>query len=624
MTLSRALTVIFILLLLHSVVAVSTGWKHNIMDQHGFRQTQTAMTIDYMVKGGPWISYETPVLGPPWAIPIEFPLYQWVAALTVFLLHIPVDQAGRLVSILFYYASLVPIHFLLRRVGLSMEQRLPFLILTVASPIYIFWSRTVMIESCALFLSLVYLAAAAEYLDKPKTSLAVLTLASGALAAMVKITTFFGFAVCAGFFLLSNRLFRPNEARESTRTHLIFAGCAGIGPFLGGYGWSLFAEAQRELNPLADFLSLHALQGRNFGTINLRFSPEMWRVMWSRSVTDILGSNLLILPILVCLPLIRRERTLSLLSVAAFLIVELTFSYLHFESNYYPYANGLFLIAALGFCIAGLIGLQGHARVSGLILLGLSIGLALYQYHVSFHQAQAIEDISVQGIAKAIQQNSKPEDVVMVYGMDWSSELPYSSHRRGIMVRDNTGAANPMLQKSLANLGSNRIGAIAFCRAARALSAEIEGSTCLYGFEESPKYEDNICALYLPSAHPKPADSCSLRLINNPVLGYLDVPVAGARIGNSLDVGGWALSQVGIREVTIYLDGRPVGAAKLGVHRPDVQKVHPQFRDSLTAGFQATIDLGRVDAGSHVIAVEVEANDGGRRDLTNIPITVGR
>src|SRR5262249_19050817 len=159
---------------------------------------------------------------------------------------------------------------------------------------------------------------------------------------------------------------------------------AGVLPLLAGYLWSLYAEAQRVQNPLAGFLSLNALHEFNFGTPHLRVSSEFWQVVWSRSVRDILGSNLLVLPVILCLPLIRRERKLCLFSAAAFLIVLLTFTNLHFVHNYYQYANGVFLIAALAFCVAGLIGIGGPARLTGLSLFAIALVLGLHQYRVSF------------------------------------------------------------------------------------------------------------------------------------------------------------------------------------------------------------------------------------------------
>ena len=381
------------------------------------------------------------------------------------------------VSVFFFYASLPPIYFLLRTLRMSMSQRLPFLILIMASPLYIFWSRTVMIESCALFLSLVYLALAAEYLASPRPGVAVLTLLTGSLAAMVKLPTFFGFAICSAFLLVADMHRGSIRDRARRQTHLLFAGCAGIVPGLAGFGWSLYAQAQRALNPLGGFLALNALSGFTYGTTRQRFSPELWRVIWMWSIPDILGSNLLVVPLLICLPLVRKgQRTRALSSLAVFVVVWMTFTNLHYVHSYYQYANGVFLIAALGFTIAGLIGLEGGARVSGLIFLGITVVLALNQYRATYEKSQESDNISLQNTAKAIQENSNPDDVLMVYGLDWSPELPYSSHRRSIMVRHGGGPELPQLQRAVANLGKpqDRCGGRLSLRANRACDGRAE------------------------------------------------------------------------------------------------------------------------------------------------------
>jgi hypothetical protein len=43
------------------------GWTHSISGaaQHGFRQTQTALSTVYLARGAPVLAYETPVIGPP-------------------------------------------------------------------------------------------------------------------------------------------------------------------------------------------------------------------------------------------------------------------------------------------------------------------------------------------------------------------------------------------------------------------------------------------------------------------------------------------------------------------------------------------------------------------------------
>ena len=53
-----------------------------------------------MMHGGSFLRYETPVLGPPWSLPFEFPLYQGIVAGLAKIFSTPLDQTGRFVSIL--------------------------------------------------------------------------------------------------------------------------------------------------------------------------------------------------------------------------------------------------------------------------------------------------------------------------------------------------------------------------------------------------------------------------------------------------------------------------------------------------------------------------------------------
>jgi hypothetical protein len=55
---------IFLCSLVFLGFALLKGWDGSIVDIHGFRQTQTAITVRYLLKGGPWLAYETPVLVP--------------------------------------------------------------------------------------------------------------------------------------------------------------------------------------------------------------------------------------------------------------------------------------------------------------------------------------------------------------------------------------------------------------------------------------------------------------------------------------------------------------------------------------------------------------------------------
>lgn len=145
------LAILFGVCLIYTIRTASIGWDHTINDRHSFRQSQTATTAYYMVNNPFKLAYETPILGKPWSIPMEFPIYQWIVARIVGILGMPLDQAGRLVSLLFFLSTTIPLFCLLRTAGVSSGYSWLPLTLFVVSPFYIFWSRTFMIESSALF-----------------------------------------------------------------------------------------------------------------------------------------------------------------------------------------------------------------------------------------------------------------------------------------------------------------------------------------------------------------------------------------------------------------------------------------------------------------------------------------
>src|SRR5262249_22682730 len=158
----------------------------------GFRQTQTALNTYFMLGHRYAIIYETPVLGPPWELPFEFPLYEWVVAAVVTCTGWPLDQTGRLVSRIFYFLCLFPCWHLLRLLRVSVAGRLIGLSLFLLSPVYIIWSRAFLIETTVLFLALSTLACTLAWLERPRLWLVLLALGLATLTALVKITTFAG------------------------------------------------------------------------------------------------------------------------------------------------------------------------------------------------------------------------------------------------------------------------------------------------------------------------------------------------------------------------------------------------------------------------------------------------
>jgi hypothetical protein len=209
---------------------VAMRWRLPLLGMHSFRQTQTALTSYWLMRGSPWFAYETPVLGAPWSLPLEFPFYQLLVAKLTEWTGLPLDSTGRLVSYLFVVLTIIPVRMLARAWKLDDNYVRVFAILLLASPIYLFWGTAFLIETfvvffCFWFLAEVELATRSSHL----TALA-LSILFGAVAALGKIMTFVPFECLAGLILLSNLVKRVGR-HESLWPPILIGGTITAIPF---------------------------------------------------------------------------------------------------------------------------------------------------------------------------------------------------------------------------------------------------------------------------------------------------------------------------------------------------------------------------------------------------------
>jgi len=511
---------VFGVALVHALVGLAQGFDNSVLDMHGFRQSQTAISTYYLLHGGNWIAYETPVLGPNWSIPFEFPLYQWVVASFVWLTGMSLDAAGRVVSVACFLWSLWLVHACLDHFGLSRDRRLIFSSLILVSPLYLFWSRTFMIESLALLLGLAYLLCVIRYLRRPQAATLVAMALLGILAGVTKITTFFGFGLAASLLLLERWLRSPSEAvstaesrwgavRQRIRQHvgvsfgLFWAGAAV--PLIATLAWTAYTDALKRTVPLAaDFITSAALREWNFGTVSQRLSPTYWSdLVFTRMGTDIFGSragtSIALLVIAAACIRSREFRAPILACVALFLAVLLTFTNLHLVHNYYQYANAVFLLFALGFALVAL--MRDPHRLCALLgvaaLLLLTVGAA-YGYNQVLREV-ARSNFPPEPIVAQVRERVAPDDVILVYGRDWSSAIPYYAERRAIMDRSFRAVDDVVLQRSLALLGERRLGGVVSCGMRERSPAELDARLRALGFATVPVDVQRDCELYLPA-----------------------------------------------------------------------------------------------------------------------------
>ena len=169
-----------------------------------------------------------------------------------------------------FLATFYPFYKILKSLALTVNQIFLVLTLYCVSPEYLFWSRTFMIESTVLALSMFFLMFIILIYEKSAGTnkgnwpmLLGMTL-TGALAAMVKVTTFYAFFAAGVAFLGWQWLYRDREIaklkNKSLTPLLSFAIFAVLIPLAALFRWTFYCDSLKSLNPLARHLTPTALQ----------------------------------------------------------------------------------------------------------------------------------------------------------------------------------------------------------------------------------------------------------------------------------------------------------------------------------------------------------------------------
>lgn len=455
-----------------SLYATSVGFYNTIFDFHGFRQAQTAISADSILHGGSFLHYETPVLGPPWPVPFEFPLYQGIVAVLARAFSTRLDQTGRFVSILFYYLCFFPLASILSHIGLRRTQMVPALALFAMSPIYIFWSRVFMIESTALFLSLMYTDQMFRLVvGKRRWQYRHLMsgAAFGALAGLVKVTTFAPF-FALGTSLAAWGLWRDRESGKFKGSiAAAVATLCVVFPVAVTWCWTKFADEVKAQNPFGVYLT-----STNKGMIAWNFGTLAQRLQFQNYIHFLIAANLHIgsivtaaVVLMVYVWLCGRWNWLAVACLVLYVATTLTFFNLHYQHEYYPYSDAIFLVVAIGALIASVLKIRGPGAWIGIELLVVEMAACGYCYLTHYYPIQSKNAPGRPAAAALVDNTTKPDSVIVILGMDWSSEFPYQSHRRAIMdtsfsIKELISDSGPV-ERAISNEGPQNIAALVAC-----------------------------------------------------------------------------------------------------------------------------------------------------------------
>ena len=423
------------------------------VDFFPFRQTQTAVVIrEYMQNG---LSLHSPlsVLGPPWDVPLEFPLYQLIAAQVGLTMGWGVELAARVTCLVFFEITAILLAVLARRWFSSGTALLALALFQVLPFGYVYGSSSMIefLPTAALLGGILAIDTWVRRRDRerPQHWLLVVVAVLLVIACLVKITTALPWTLVylAALLNWNTNACTPPAAGAGARFRGFIAAnrsrALGLVPLavgaVAGLAWTRYADFVKEQSPYTHFLMSSNLSSWYFGTVDQRLRTENWAapLEWAGSIA---GPGLLLVAFCLAAILLWPTRRAITISLALTLPVSAAvFFNLYVVHNYYLCAVYPALVLIIAAAIAGFTQLAHQPSLRATIGITLTV-VALAAAWLSpqgqliskrtndpaFNYSQSVE----------IASNTKPEDGIIVVGCGWSSEVLYFADRRGLMLQN--------------------------------------------------------------------------------------------------------------------------------------------------------------------------------------------
>lgn len=587
----RLLWALLGLTLLASLWWATRGWERPLIDRHEFRQIQTAIGAYWIKEAGYRFDYETPLFGPPWSFPLEFPTYQLIVGKISAWCGTDLEVTGRAVNLLFLLAGLPAVYGLAGALGFARSRRMLVVAAVLCAPIHLFYARTFMIESAALCFSLWFVYALVRAAHESRAGWPPLALLFGVLAALTKTTTFLIFL---GPAVLAAWAFPVVKERPMLRGgRRLFVPFIPAAAALGlAYAWVRHADAIKHSNPFTGFLASTELAKWNWGTLEQRLSAEFWIELW-RNVSGFVIAEIALVPVAIALLVAPAPlRRVALVAIAAFFGGALLFSNLFHIHDYYYFANTTLLLFGCGILLAALWDREGMPPVVRHALVAIFFGAQFLLFHRGYADYLRREPVQPPGLAEVIRAATPSDGVILLYGWDWKGLLPYYAERRAVMVPDGRHQEFSVLEDVVRQLPPRRIvGLVVATDPLRGATAFVRNRTDRFHLGAAPIASSADGDFYLADDL---ADAARQRLDGRSFTGVaLNLGGAGHTFPANLPVDASLLvfgsfAPAARAGLTLYgmsvgeLDGRPV----LHAHAPsELEFVPPTGARSIHAEF---------------------------------------
>lgn len=402
-----------------------------LSEAYAFRQFQTTLMIREYMEGGFFQLSPLPLFGPPWQVPMEFPLFQWVAALGGTVVGASPQIAGRLTALAFFLICAAFVALIGTRLYSASVGFVGFVIFLFA-PFGWQWGSAPLIEFAATAGALISIYLIMMWTERRMWWLLVALTLSLSVLTLVKSTT----AVVWVLPILAISLAWKNTdgIREAlTRwplvIPLVISGILGI-------AWTRLSDSFKGGYQFTQFLTSESLTTWNFGSVDQRLDTRNWAKIFEYSEA-INGLPIIFFALVIVALAIWRVRLITIALASTLFVGPMVFFNLYYMHGYYLSA---FYPAIVIVMAAGVIGIASLVRDTAgrMVVTGAIVLNVLVMAWIS-PEGQLVSQRSTEGLyqfplAEEIVSNIPADAGVITIGCDWNPAYSYLSGRKTLML----------------------------------------------------------------------------------------------------------------------------------------------------------------------------------------------
>jgi len=481
------IAIILILIIFSVVLRIKDIRIPLVNDPHHFRQSQTAITIqDYFNNGFSILNYKTPIFGPPWQMPMEFPLYQITVFCFMKLFGFKnIDLGCRVISIIYFYLSAFALLILCKKIFKNKQIYLIIFLYYIFLPYTIFWSRAALPDYASVFFGLMYIFFFLDWIDnsKRKTPLCFFAvIISGIFCCLSKSTSIYPVVVVLGFMIIQSlyEMFKSNNkfdlnlfskylAQKKFYIYIFEIICLCIIPVILGFLWLRYSDYIKAQSVYTQFLTSESLKSWYYGTLAQKFSLDVWKLLLYRiqiffSPKIMIGLWPISIYAILRLKIDKATRTINLSLLIAIVFTLFSLINLYYVHDYYLIAITPYIAILLGF---GIYYIAFEIIKKNIILRCIFCILVIIMFIQPFKTA--IKPFYTNGketsiytkMGEYIKKTTDINEYVIIQDQSYSSAQLYASNRRGFMIyKDNSCEKNILRENNFTTYIKNSVSLV--------------------------------------------------------------------------------------------------------------------------------------------------------------------